>query len=250
MCKLMGAIGEMNLTQRSYPLCNLSRRMAPRTVRDTQVSEDFQFQTRINPSWLAAVRVASPRLRIATPFPLMNIVAREKGVTASIEGQVLVLTVGPGDPPPAWPSRQFDLLVILQRCTDAMSMLEAIRAARPAVKPPAAERPSPKAPKRTRTASSPKSSARSSKVPPVVSMPISHMLSTARPEEVWGAIRERQGEPFTVDELQATLGAGVGPYVMIWARNGFLIKADRDSSPDAPWRYRLLRDAPEHPPVG
>jgi hypothetical protein len=49
-------------------------------------------------------------LRIATPFPLMNIVAREKGVTASIEGQALVLTVGPGDPPPTWPSRQLDLL--------------------------------------------------------------------------------------------------------------------------------------------
>jgi hypothetical protein len=95
------------------------------------VSEDFQFQTRINPSWLAAVRVASPRLRIATPFPLMNIVAREKGVTATIEGQALVLTVGPGNPPPTWPSRQLDLLVILQRCADAASMLEAIRAAQP-----------------------------------------------------------------------------------------------------------------------
>jgi hypothetical protein len=240
----------MNMTERSYSLCNPSRRMALRIMRDTQVSEDFQFQTRINPSWLAAVRVASPRLRITTPFPLMNLVAREKGVTASIEGQVLVLTVGPGNPPPTWPSRQLDLLVILQRCTDAMSMLEAIRAARPAVKPQAAEPPSPRALKKTRTASSSKSTARPSKAPPVVSMPIGNMLSTARPEEVWGAIRERQGEPFTVDELQATLGASVGPYVMIWARDGFLIKANRDSSPGAPWRYRLLRDAPEHPPVG
>src|SRR5262245_8666778 len=125
--------------------------MAPRIVRDTQVSEDFQFQTRINPSWLAAVRVASPRLRIVTPFPLMNLVAREKGVTASIEGQVLVLTVGPGDPPPTWPSRQLDLLVILQHNADAMSMLEAIRAARPVIKPQAAERPSARAPRKPRT---------------------------------------------------------------------------------------------------
>jgi hypothetical protein len=76
------------------------------------------------------------------------------------------------------------------------------------------------------------------------------MLTTARPEEVWAAIRERRGEAFTVDELQATLGASVGPYVMIWARDGYLIKADRDASPGASWRYRLLRDDPEHPPVG
>jgi hypothetical protein len=76
------------------------------------------------------------------------------------------------------------------------------------------------------------------------------MLTTARPEEVWAAIRECRGEPFTVDELQTKLGAGVGPYVMIWARDGFLIKADRDVSPGAPWRYKLLRDDPEHPPVG
>jgi hypothetical protein len=54
----------------------------------------------------------------------------------------------------------------------------------------------------------------------------------------------------TVDELQTKLGAGVGPYVMMWARDGFLIKADRDASPGASWRYRLLRDNPEHPPVG
>ena len=86
--------------------------------------------------------------------------------------------------------------------------------------------------------------------PPVVSVPFTNMLSTARPEEVWAAIRECQGEPFTVDELQTKLGAGVGPYVMMWARDGFLIKADRDASPGASWRYRLLRDDPEHPPVG
>jgi hypothetical protein len=37
---------------------------------------------------------------------------------------------------------------------------------------------------------------------------------------------------------------------MMWARDGFLIKADRDATPGAPWRYRLLRDDPAHPPVG
>jgi hypothetical protein len=214
------------------------------------VREEFEFQTRINPSWLAAVRIASPRLRITTPFPLMNLVAREKGVTASIEGQVLVLTVGPGDPPRTWPSREVDLLAILQRCADAASMLEAIRSAPPVVKPQVTARPSSRAAKKTRTTRSSKRIAPPLNHAPVVSMPISNMLSTARPEEVWAAIRERQGEPFTVDELQATLGASVGPYVMIWARDGFLIKADRDSSPGAPWRYRLLRDDPEHPPVG
>jgi hypothetical protein len=214
------------------------------------VSEVFQFQTRINPSWLAAVRVASPRLRVTTPFPLMNLMAREKGVTASIEGQVMVLTVGPGDPPATWPSRDLDLLAILQRCSDATSMLEAIRAARPVVKAAEVERPGRRAAKKTRPASSSRSAARSATIPPVVSMPIGHMLSTARPEEVWAAIRQRQGEPFTVDELQASLGASVGPYVMMWARDGFLIKVDRHSSPGAPWRYRLLRDDPEHPPVG
>jgi hypothetical protein len=214
------------------------------------VSEDYQFQTRINPSWLAAVRVASPRLRIATPFPLMNIVAREKGVTASIEGQALVLTVGPGDPPPSWPSRQLDLLAILQRCADAASMLEAIRASQPVAKPQAAERSGPRAAKTTRTARAVKTTERPLQPPPVVSVPFASMLSTARPEEVWEAIRECQGEPFTVEELQTKLGASVGPYVMMWARDGFLIKADRDSSPGASWRYRLLRDAPEHPPVG
>jgi hypothetical protein len=214
------------------------------------VSEDYQFQTRINPSWLAAVRVASPRLRITSPFPLMNLVAREKGVTATIEGQVLVLTVGPGTPPSNWPSRQLDLLAILQRCADAASMLEAIRAAQPAVNPPTAERAGPRAAKKTRLARPPQSTARSSKAPPVVSVPLSNMLTTARPEEVWAAIRERKGEPFTVDELQATLGASVGPYVMMWARDGYLIKADRDPRPGASWRYRLLRDDSAHPPVG
>jgi hypothetical protein len=128
--------------------------------------------------------------------------------------------------------------------------VEAIRAAQPAVKPRAVERSSLRAAKTTRTARSRKSTERPSQPPPVVSVRFSNMLTTARPEEVWAAIRERQGEPFTVDELQATLGASVGPYVMIWARDGFLIKADRDASPGASWRYRLLRDDPEHPPVG
>jgi hypothetical protein len=221
------------------------------------VSEDFQFQTRINPSWLAAVRVASPWLRIDTPFPLMNIVAREKGVTATIEGKVLVLTVAPGDPPPAWPSRQLDLLTILQRSGDAASILEAIRASQPAVKTRAVERPSPRTPKKAGTASPskraarpPKSTARPSEPSPAVSVPLGNFLSTARPEEVWLAIRERKGDPFTIDELQEALGASVGPYVMMWARDGFLIKADRDATPGAPWRYRLLRDDSAHPPVG
>jgi hypothetical protein len=221
------------------------------------VSEDFQFQTRINPSWLAAVRTGSPWLRINTPFPLMNLVAREKGVTAAIEGQVLVLTVAPGDPPPTWPSRQFDLLTILQRCGDAPSILEAIRASQPAVKPQVAERPSTRSPQKTakpspskRTNRPSRRTERQAQTPPVVSVPIGDFLSTASPEEVWAAIREHKGEPFTVDELQAALGASVGPYVMMWARDGFLIKADRDSGPGAPWRYRLLRDDPAHPPVG
>jgi hypothetical protein len=214
------------------------------------VSEAYQFQTRINPSWLAADRVASPRLRITTPFPLMNIVAREKGVTASIEGQALVLTVGPGDPPPTWPSRQLDLLAILQRCSDAASMLEAIRASQPVVKPQVAERSGSRVAKTTRTARAAKAAERPSQPPPVVSVPFTTMLSTARPEEVWAAIRECQGEPFTVDQLQTKMGAGVGPYVMMWARDGYLIKVDRDPGPRASWRYRLLRDDPEHPPVG
>jgi hypothetical protein len=214
------------------------------------VSEDFQFQTRINPSWLAAVRVGSPWLRIDTPFPLMNIVAREKGVTAAIEGKVLVLTVAPGDPPPTWPSRQLDLRSILQRCGDASRILEAIRASQPAFKPPVAKRPSTRVAKKAAPARPSKRTAGPSKTPEVVSVPMGNMLSTARPEEVWTAIRERKGEPFSVDELQAALGASVGPYVMMWARDGFLIKAERDSSPGAPWRYRLLRDDPVHPPVG
>jgi hypothetical protein len=187
----------------------------------------------------------------------MNLVAREKGVTASIEGKVLVLTVAPGDPPPTWPSRQLDLLTILQRCGDAASILEAIRASPPAVKPQAVERPTARMARKAATASAPKratrpskSTARPAEPSPVVSVPIGNFLSTARPEEVWLAIRERKGEPFTVDELQAALGASVGPYVMMWARDGFLIKANRDSATGAPWRYRLLRDDPVHPPVG
>jgi hypothetical protein len=207
------------------------------------VSEAFQFQTRINPSWLAAVRVASPLLRIETPFPLMNLVAREKGVTAAIEDKVLVLTIAPGNPPPTWPSRQLDLLGILQRCGDAASMLEAVRAAQPAAKPHVAEHPSVRTTRKARPT-------RPVKTPSVVSVPLGNMLSTARPEEVWAAIRERQGKPFTVEELQADLGASVGPYVMMWARDGYLVKAGRDSSPGAPWRYRLPRDEPAHPPVG
>jgi len=187
----------------------------------------------------------------------MNIIAREKGVTATIEGKVLVLTVAPGDPPPTWPSRQLDLLTILQRSTDAASILEAIRASQPAVKAQAIARSGPRVAKKAGTASPRKGTTRSSKSTqspsqpsPVVSVPIGNFLSTARPEEVWLAIRERKGEPFTVDELQAALGASVGPYVMMWARDGFLIKADRDVTPGAPWRYRLLRDDPAHPPVG
>lgn len=220
------------------------------------MSEDFQFQTRINPSWLAAVRVGSPWLRIETTFPLMNIIAREKGVTATIEGKILVLTVGPGDPPLTWPSRQLDLLTILQRCGDAPSILEAIRASQPVIKPSAVDRPV-RASRKTGTVGLAKKTTRSAKHEvspsqplPVVSVPIPEYLTTARPEEVWAAIREQKGEPFTVEALQAAMDASVGPYVMMWARDGFLIKADRDASPRAPWRYRLLRDDPEHPPVG
>src|SRR5262245_23507444 len=172
----------------------------------------------------------------------MNLVAREKGVTASIEGQALVLTVGPGEPPPTWPSRQLDLLAILQRCADAPSMLEAIRASQPALKPQAPERSGSRAAKTTRTARTAKAVERPSQPPPVVSVPFTPMLTTARPEEVWAAIRECCGEPFTVEELQTKLGAGVGPYVMMWARDGFLIKAERDASSGASWRYKLLRD--------
>jgi hypothetical protein len=246
---------EKNITAAAFLRSSLKRGRGSRGI--SSVSEAFQFQTRINPSWLAAVRVASPWLRIDTPFPLMNIIAREKGVTATIEGKVLVLTVAPGDPPPTWPSRQLDLLTILQRSTDAASILEAIRASQPAVKAQAIARSGPRVAKKAGTASPRKGTTRSSKSTqspsqpsPVVSVPIENFLSTARPEEVWLAIRERKGEPFTVDELQAALGASVGPYVMMWARDGFLIKADRDATPGAPWRYRLLRDDPAHPPVG
>ena len=212
------------------------------------MSEVLQFRTRINPSWLAAVRVASPLLKIESPFPLMNIVAREKGVTAALEGNLLVLTITPGDPPPTWPSRQLDMLAILQRCVDASSILEAIRAAQPAAEKPAPKTSSPRRP--TSTSGRKARPSRSANTPEVISLPIGNTLSTARPEEVWAAIRERKGEPFTVVELQEALGASVGPYVMIWARDGFLIKADRDTTPGAGWRYRLNRDHPTHPPVG
>ena len=207
------------------------------------MSDTFQFQTRIDPSWLTAVRVGSSRLRIETPFPLMNLIARHKGVTAALEGGTLVLTVSPGDPPAHWPPRQPDMLALLQQCEDAASMLAAIRAAEPAIESPSQKRPSPSPAKKPRLS-------RSSKPPAVVSVPVGNMLSTARPEEVWAAIRERKGEPFTVAELQDALGASVGPYVMIWARDGYLVKADREASRAAPWRYRLNRDQPTHPPVG
>lgn len=208
-----------------------------------EVTEVLQFRTRINPTWLAAVRVASRLLKINSPFPLMNIVAREKGVTAALEGNLLVLTIAPGEPPPTWPSRQLDMLAILQRCTDASSMLEAIRAAQPAAEKPTPKRPTPNPGRKSRPP-------RTANIPEVISVPIGNTLSTARPEEVWAAIRERKGEPFTVVELQEALGASVGPYVMIWARDGFLIKADRDATPGAGWQYRLNRDHPTHPPVG
>jgi hypothetical protein len=207
------------------------------------VSDAFQFQTRIDPSWLAAARVASPRLRIETPFPLMNLIARHKGVTAAIEGSILVLTVSPGDPPAHWPPRQPDMLALLQKCEDAASMLAAIRAAQPPIDSPPQKRPSLSPGKKPRLSRPPKT-------PAVVSVPMGNMLSTARPDEVWAVIRERKGESFTVVELQEALGASVGPYVMIWARDGYLVKADRDASPGAPWRYRLNRDQPTHPPIG
>jgi hypothetical protein len=215
-----------------------------------EVSEALQFRTRINPSWLAAVRVASPLFKIESPFPLMNIVAREKGVTAALEGRLLVLTIAPGEPPPTWPSRQLDMLAILQRCADAASMLEAIRMAQPAPEKVTPKRVAPANRPTTLDRGSKTRSSRSSNTPEVVSVPIGNMLSTARPEEVWAAIRERKGEPFTVEELQEKLGASVGPYVMIWARDGFLVKTDRDGTPRAGWRYRLNRDHMTHPPVG
>jgi hypothetical protein len=207
------------------------------------VSDIFQFQTRINPSWLAVARLAPPFLRIDTPFPLMNLMARQKAVTAAIEHGVLVLAVMPGEPPAHWPIRQLDMVALLQRYTEAASLLEAIRTA---------EAPSPK-PAHTRSQAGTSRKARAagpSKTAPVVSIPMGAMLATARPEEVWEAIRARRGEPFTVAELQATLGASVGPYVMIWARDGYLTKADRDPASGSQWRYRLHRDQPTHPPVG
>lgn len=210
------------------------------------MSDLFQFQTRINPSWLAVVRIKPSFLRIDTPFPLMNIMARQKGVTAGVEANVLVLTVGPGDPPPNWPPRQLDLIGLLQRNADAMSLLDAIRAAAPPPQQPTPKkRPSPSPGKRSRTAAdSPQKAA------PVVSVPVGPLLATARPEDVWEAIRARQGEPFTIADLESTLGASVGPYVMIWARDGYLTKADRDPGAGSIWQYRLRRDHASHPPVG
>lgn len=209
------------------------------------MSDIFQFQTRINPSWLAVERLKPSFLRIATPFPLMNLMARQKAVTASIEENVLVLTIAPGDPPVHLPPRQLDLLALLQRHADVVSLLEGIRTATPPPPKPAPKRPSASPSKRARTAvGNPEQTA------PVVSIPIGPMLATARPEEVWEAIRAHRGEPFTVAELQATLGASVGPYVMIWARDGYLTKAGRDTSAGSMWRYRLHHDHPTHPPVG
>jgi hypothetical protein len=207
------------------------------------VSDIFEFQTRINPSWLTVARIKPSFLRIDTPFPLMNLMARQKGVTAAVEANVLVLTVGPGDAPPHWPPRHLDMLTLLQRHTDAVSLLAAIRAAVPPPQAPT-KRLSSNPSKRVRAAP-----ASPHKAAPSVSIPMGPMLATARPEEVWEAIRARQGEPFTVDELQVTLGASVGPYVMLWARDGFLTKADRDPHSGSLWRYRLNRDQPTHPPV-
>jgi hypothetical protein len=211
------------------------------------VSEIFHFQTRINPSWLAVVRIEPSFLRLDTPFPLMNLMARQKGVTATVEGNVLRLTIAPGDPPAHWPPRQLDLVTLLQRHADAVSLFEAIRAAPPPSQPqrPSQRRASAGPSKRPRTTmDGPR------KASPIVSIPMGPMLATASPEEVWEAIRARGGEPFTIEELQAALGASVGPYVMIWARDGFLTKADRDPNSGAQWRYRLNRDQPSHPPVG
>lgn len=197
------------------------------------MTEVFQFRTRINPSWLAAARVASRLLRIQAPFPLMNLVAREKGVTAASEDGVLVLTIAPGEPPPGWPLCQLDLLALIRGHAEADSMLNAIRVASPAAEQPAIGH---------HTAGKKRHPSRTPQRPPARSVRLGTELSAVRPEEVWTAIRERLGEPFTVAELQAILGAGVVPHVMIWARDGYLIKVDRASSPGAPWRYRLTRD--------
>ncbi|MBI3301585.1 MAG: hypothetical protein HYZ72_05855 [Deltaproteobacteria bacterium] len=204
------------------------------------MNEIFQFRTRINPSWLAAARVASPLMRIQAPFPLMNLVAREKGVTAALDGGILILTIAPGEPPPGWPLQQLDLLALVQGHGDAVSMLNAIRKAPSIAAKPALERLSPGKKPRPSRAQDTSTAA---------SVPVGYALSSAHPEEVWAAIRERKGEPFTVVELQETLGAGVVPYVMLWARDGYLVKVGRAPSSGAPWRYRLTRDHPTHPPV-
>lgn len=205
------------------------------------ISDPFQFRTRINPSWLAVLRVAPSRLRIHSPFPLMNLVAREKGVTAQVEENALVLNIGPGEPPPTWPPRQLDLLTLVRAHGNAHEMLLAIR-----------EAPSPvQEPVRGRAAAGKKPPvSRAQKASEVVSIPVGNALSAVGPEEVWAAIRERKGEPFTVAELEVTLGPGVAPYVMLWARDGHLVKVDRAPGRQAPWRYRLLRDQPSHPPTG
>jgi len=171
----------------------------------------------------------------------MNLVAREKGVTAQVEDNALVLNIGPGEPPPTWPSRQLDLLALVRSHGDVHEMLHAIREAPSPVQEPVRPRAAPR--------KQPPSS-RAQKTSQVVSIPVGTALSAIGPEEVWGAIRERKGKPFTVAELEVTLGPGVAPYVMIWARDGHLVKADRAPGRQAPWRYRLLRDQATHPPTG
>jgi hypothetical protein len=209
------------------------------------VSDIFQFQTRINPTWLAVVRVKPSFLRIETPFPLMNLMARQKGVTAAVEANMLVLTVAPGDPPVHLPPRQLDLLTLLQRHADAASLLEAIRVAAPPLQKPAPKRTSHSPSKKARTiVGSPEPTA------PVVSIPVEPMLTPARPEDIWEAIRQHRGEPFTIAELQETLGASVGPYVIMWARDGYLSKAGRDPGAGSLWRYRLHHDQSTPPPMG
>ncbi|MGH8057750.1 MAG: hypothetical protein ACREOH_11030 [Candidatus Entotheonellia bacterium] len=205
------------------------------------MSDPFQFRTRINPSWLAVLRVVPSRLRIHSPFPLMNLVAREKGVTAQVEDNALVLSIGPGEPPPTWPARQLDLLALVRGHGDVHEMLHAIREAPSPVQEPVRPRPAPR--------KQPPLS-RAQKRPRVVSIPVGNALSAVGPEEVWAAIRERKGAPFTVAELEVALGQGLAPYVMIWARDGHLVKVDRAPGRQAPWRYRLLRDQPTHPPTG
>jgi hypothetical protein len=203
--------------------------------------EPFQFRTRINPSWLAAVRVLPRLVRVESPFPLMNLVAREKGVTAVVEAGTLVLSIGPGVPLSVWPLREIDLLGLLRRHGDAISLLNAIREAAAPVQ--AVVRPRPAAQGKPRVSRAQKSTAS-------VSVPVGNALSGIGPDDVWAAIRSRQGAPFSVIDLEAILGPGVAPYVMLWARDGHLVKVDRGPGGQAPWRYRLLRDQPSPPPIG